>query len=68
MKRKLFSFCVFVIVALTANAKSNIAQHTVNASPSSAPRLPFRGNCEERCPFSVPVIKNMQKAAALFGI
>ena len=26
------------------------------------------GNCEERCPFSVPVVQNMKKAAALFGI
>ncbi|GHV24979.1 (4Fe-4S)-binding protein [Spirochaetia bacterium] len=25
-------------------------------------------SCEERCPFSVPVIKNMERAAALFGI
>ena len=25
------------------------------------------GSCEERCPFSVPVMQNMQKAAALFG-
>jgi len=25
------------------------------------------GNCEKRCPFSVPVVKNMKKAAALFG-
>jgi predicted aldo/keto reductase-like oxidoreductase len=25
------------------------------------------GSCENRCPFSVPVIKNMEKAAALFG-
>jgi predicted aldo/keto reductase-like oxidoreductase len=25
------------------------------------------GSCEERCPFSVPVIKNMEKAAALFN-
>jgi predicted aldo/keto reductase-like oxidoreductase len=25
------------------------------------------GSCEERCPFSVPVIKNMKKAADLFG-
>jgi len=24
-------------------------------------------SCEERCPFSVPVIQNMKKAAALFG-
>jgi len=24
-------------------------------------------SCEERCPFSVPVIRNMKKAAALFG-
>ena len=26
------------------------------------------GSCEERCPFSVPVIKNMNKAEALFGV
>jgi predicted aldo/keto reductase-like oxidoreductase len=26
------------------------------------------GNCEKRCPFSVPVIKNMEKAKTLFGI
>ncbi|WP_026043710.1 aldo/keto reductase [Treponema primitia] len=26
------------------------------------------GSCEERCPFSVPVIKNMERAAALFGV
>ena len=26
------------------------------------------GSCEGRCPFSVPVIKNMEQAAALFGI
>ena len=25
------------------------------------------GSCEERCPFSVPVMGNMKKAAALFG-
>jgi len=24
------------------------------------------GNCEERCPFTVPVVQNMKKAAALF--
>ena len=26
------------------------------------------GNCEKRCPFSVPVAQNMKKAAALFGV
>lgn len=26
------------------------------------------GNCQNRCPFSVPVIENMAKAAALFGM
>jgi predicted aldo/keto reductase-like oxidoreductase len=25
------------------------------------------GSCEERCPFSVPIIKNMEKAASVFG-
>jgi predicted aldo/keto reductase-like oxidoreductase len=26
------------------------------------------GNCEERCPFSTPVIKNMERAVSLFGV
>jgi predicted aldo/keto reductase-like oxidoreductase len=26
------------------------------------------GSCEKRCPFSVPVIRNMKKAASLFGL
>jgi predicted aldo/keto reductase-like oxidoreductase len=26
------------------------------------------GSCEKRCPFSVTVVKNMEKAAALFGV
>jgi predicted aldo/keto reductase-like oxidoreductase len=26
------------------------------------------GSCEKRCPFGVPVIKNMQRAAELFGV
>jgi predicted aldo/keto reductase-like oxidoreductase len=26
------------------------------------------GSCEGRCPFSVPVVKNMQRAASLFGV
>lgn len=26
------------------------------------------GSCESRCPFSVPVIKNMEKAASVFGL
>ncbi|MDR1129016.1 MAG: aldo/keto reductase [Treponema sp.] len=26
------------------------------------------GNCEKRCPFTVPVIRNMQKAEQVFGI
>jgi len=26
------------------------------------------GNCETRCPFSVPVMQNMKKATALFGV
>jgi predicted aldo/keto reductase-like oxidoreductase len=26
------------------------------------------GNCEKRCPFSVPIVQNMKKAAALFGV
>jgi predicted aldo/keto reductase-like oxidoreductase len=26
------------------------------------------GNCESKCPFSVPIMKNMERAAELFGI
>ncbi len=26
------------------------------------------GSCEERCPFGVPVMKNMERAAGLFGV
>jgi predicted aldo/keto reductase-like oxidoreductase len=26
------------------------------------------GSCEERCPFGVPVIENMQRATKVFGI
>jgi predicted aldo/keto reductase-like oxidoreductase len=26
------------------------------------------GNCERLCPFGIPVINNMKKAAALFGL
>jgi predicted aldo/keto reductase-like oxidoreductase len=26
------------------------------------------GSCEDRCPFSVPIVRNMKKAAALLGI
>jgi predicted aldo/keto reductase-like oxidoreductase len=26
------------------------------------------GNCEQRCPFSTPVIKNMERAVSLFGV
>jgi predicted aldo/keto reductase-like oxidoreductase len=26
------------------------------------------GSCEERCPFSVKIIQNMKKAAAMFGV
>ena len=26
------------------------------------------GNCEKRCPFSVPIVQNMKKAAAMFGV
>ena len=35
---------------------------------TNSPTCPACGACEERCPFGVEVIQNMEKAAALFGV
>ncbi|GHU93653.1 (4Fe-4S)-binding protein [Spirochaetia bacterium] len=45
----------------------SIAQHygALNAHGSDCIAC---GSCEKRCPFGVPVIKNMEKAARLFGV
>jgi predicted aldo/keto reductase-like oxidoreductase len=45
----------------------SVAQHykALNAHGSDCIAC---GSCEERCPFSVPVIKNMEREARLFGI
>ena len=47
------------------NISPGIVQHyrSLRARASDCLRC---GNCEKRCPFSVPVIKNMEKAAQLF--
>ncbi len=48
------------------NIPPSIAQHyrSLNAHGSDCIEC---GSCQERCPFSVQVIDNMKKAAALFG-
>jgi predicted aldo/keto reductase-like oxidoreductase len=45
----------------------SIAQH-YKALNSHGSDCVACGSCEERCPFSVPVIQNMERAAALFGV
>ena len=35
--------------------------------PHTASECLFCGQCEERCPFGVPVVENMRQAAELFG-
>ena len=48
--------------------KKNIPPGVLNnylALDNKASSCTSCGNCEERCPFSVPVVKNMKKAAAL---
>jgi hypothetical protein len=49
------------------NIPPSVASH-YRALEHHASQCSACGSCEERCPFSVPVIKNMQKAAALFGV
>jgi predicted aldo/keto reductase-like oxidoreductase len=48
------------------NIPPSIAAH-YRALEHSGSECTACGSCEERCPFSVPVMRNMKKAAALFG-
>jgi predicted aldo/keto reductase-like oxidoreductase len=48
------------------NIPPSVAAH-YRAIPRRASECVECGSCEKRCPFSVPVIKNMKKAASLFG-
>jgi predicted aldo/keto reductase-like oxidoreductase len=48
------------IPAMTAAHYRALAQHGSDCVAC--------GSCESRCPFSVPVMKNMKKAATLFGV
>ena len=48
------------------NIPPSVASH-YRALEHKASQCISCGSCEERCPFSVPVIGNMKKAAALFG-
>ncbi len=50
----------------TVNIPPSIAQHYKSLSASGADCIAC-GDCEEKCPFSVPIIKNMEFAAELFG-
>ena len=51
----------------TINIPAPVASH-YRALKHKASECIACGKCEERCPFSVPVIRNMNKAAALFGV
>lgn len=50
----------------TANIPPSIKQHYSLLSAHGADCIAC-GSCEDKCPFSVPVIKNMERAVALFG-
>lgn len=50
----------------TNNIPQSIRQH-YSSLENRASACISCGNCENRCPFDVPVINNMQKAAELFG-
>jgi predicted aldo/keto reductase-like oxidoreductase len=57
----------FDIAALdTHNIPPSIKQH-YQSLPTNAANCTSCGSCEEKCPFAVPVIENMTRAAKLFA-
>ncbi len=50
----------------TAHIPPSIVQHYRSLSASGSDCISC-GDCEEKCPFSVPIIKNMERATELFG-
>ena len=48
------------------NIPPSIIQHYASLSASGSDCIAC-GSCEEKCPFSVPIIRNMELAAELFG-
>ncbi|SBV92941.1 conserved hypothetical protein [uncultured delta proteobacterium] len=50
----------------TENIPPSVRQHYGALAQRGADCIAC-GNCEERCPFAVPIIENMEQAAAIFG-
>ena len=50
----------------TSHIPASIKQHYNSLSAGGADCIAC-GSCEEKCPFSVPIIRNMEQAAGLFG-
>lgn len=50
----------------TENIPPSIVQHYKSLTANGADCIAC-GNCEEKCPFSVPIIENMERATRLFG-
>lgn len=50
----------------TNNIPPSIIQHYKSLSAKGSDCI-ARGKCEKKCPFSVPIIKNMKRAAELLG-
>jgi predicted aldo/keto reductase-like oxidoreductase len=55
------------IAKLNEAVPPSIAQHYRSLTAHGSDCISC-GSCEERCPFNVPIIENMQKAAGFFGL
>ncbi len=57
----------FYHLALTQQKIPETVREHYASLPHTASECIACGQCESRCPFSVPIMENMKKAAALFG-
>jgi predicted aldo/keto reductase-like oxidoreductase len=57
----------YLDIALLGTTPPGVAQHYRALSRHGSDCVAC-GSCETKCPFSVPVMKNMERAAAVFGV
>ena len=64
-------FCMMLLIGVAAAAAQGRLPETVREHyavlPHGAGECIGCGACEKRCPFGVPAVENMRRAAALFG-